>query len=30
MEIFEFHATRCARVAEHVMKQIYYLQLKLN
>lgn len=30
MEIFEFHATRCARVAELVMNQIYSHQLKNN
>src|SRR5688572_10748565 len=30
MEIFEFHATRCARVAMHVMNKIYSLQPKLN
>ena len=30
MEIFEFHATRCTRVAERVMTEIYSIQLKLN
>jgi RNA polymerase sigma factor (sigma-70 family) len=30
MEIFEFHAVRCARVAEHVMSHIYSIEPKLN
>ena len=30
MEIFEFHASRCARVAENVMQEIYSLESKLN
>ncbi len=30
MEIFEFHETRCARVAEHVMNWIYSIELKPN
>jgi RNA polymerase sigma factor (sigma-70 family) len=30
MEIFEFHAIRCARVAEHVMNRIYSIEPKLN
>ena len=30
MEVFEFHATRCTRVAMHVMSKIYSLQPKLN
>jgi RNA polymerase sigma factor (sigma-70 family) len=30
VELFEFHATRCARVAEKVMNDIYSLESKLN
>lgn len=30
VELFEFHAVRCARVAEHVMDNIYSLESRLN